>query len=373
MDIKFLLEHRVKIIIFVVLFSLNLSFREVFKIIGTSGVEFYFLISIMSITCILMSLSLLKTIPKIYFPSVVLFIFLFLSSFFVVDIGYGMLKAFLGILLPLTLFSVFIRFQWTFEIIVKSFVFLTLIIGLVAVLYKLQAGFWIRNVNFGVLGPIPFGWVNGFCFVLVGLKQNKKLGDYILMLLFVLMVLWTGSKGPLVGLGVVMMLNFNKILGNKFSTKIISVFLLLAIAFFMNMFADDIRSVKGIIDFFTDTEDYIQGTGQGSIGSRANYVQIALNMFSNNYLFGNGFGSFAENSNILHKYPHNIYAELLAESGLLSIVLFFVIIFNNSFKGIGQGVIFILVCLSFSGDFSYFRYAFYPLLISTYIYINKLK
>jgi O-antigen ligase len=186
------------------------------------------------------------------------------------------------------------------------------------------------------------------------------------------MVLWSGSKGPFLALLVVSLFNFNKILGSKKITKLIILFLLIGFVFVINLYAEEFRAIRGLLAFFQDTEDYSDGVGSGSVGTRLDYLNTAVNLFLEKPLFGNGFGSFVE-IGLLHKYPHNVYIELLSETGLFAFFFLIFVIFKNSFKGIGQGVLFILICLSFSGDFSYFRYALYPLLISTFIFNNFKK
>lgn len=374
MSSKLLLRNKNLLIVFVVLYSLTIGFKEVFRLIDDDNIDitFYLFYIILSIVTILFSMNLMKQYMIIYVLSTLLYVILFLSSFTTMDISYGIQKSFLGILLPLFVFSIFIRFKWTRELILSCFCVTIVGISIVAILYKLTHGFFIRSVPFGVLGSIPFGWVNGFGFVLVGMKLQKKMSDYLLLIFFILMVIWTGSKGPLLALSIIVMFNFNKILGKKFSTKLITAFVLCFVIFFIYQFADDIRSVRSFVALFEDPEGYVEGAGSGSIGSRSSYFSKGFNSFFSNPILGIGFGAFSEVNLTTHKYPHNIYIELLAEGGLICFTLFCLILKNNSFKGMGQGVLFILICLSFSGDFSYFRYAFYPLLISTYIYnFNK--
>lgn len=372
MNVGFLLKNKRYLIIFILLFSLNIGFKEMFRVLDTTNVDFtfYLFFILISIIGLIFSFSLIKekNYKVIYFLSSLLYIILFLSSFSSLDPSYGIQKCFLGILLPIFIFSVFVKFKWTPELITNCLVFTIFIIALVAIPYKMQHGLMIRGTSFGFLGSIPFGWVNGMAFILVGLKDKKKTGDYLLMLFFILMVMWTGSKGPLLALVAVVLLNFNKILGRKISTKIITFTLLTVVSYITFQYADDIRSIRSIIAFFEDPEGYVEGVGRGSIGSRSGYINLAINSFVENPVLGSGFGSYSEVNNTSHKYPHNIYLELLTEGGLVCFSIFLIILLKNSYKGLGQGVLFMLICLSFSGDMSYFRYAFFPLLVSTYIY-----
>ena len=79
-------------------------------------------------------------------------------------------------------------------------------------------------------------------------------------------------------------------------------------------------------------------------------------------MFGIGFGSW-ESYVWGHKYPHNLFLEIIAEAGLIGLSVFLMIIHkvkNNEFF-----FIFILgIFLQFtSGDFSYFRYYFIFILL----------
>ena len=376
MNLSFNLKNIKKFALFFLLFSINIGFKEIFRLFDEES-EVQNLICIItillfSIVSIILSLNLIKNYKVIFSISIFLFVYFFLSSLFTLQPLYGIQKAFLGILLPIVVFSLFARIKWTKDQILNFFLYITIFLSIVAIIYKIKSGFFQREINYGVLGPITFGWINGFAFFIVALKNNKKLTEYLLILFFLSMVLWSGSKGPFLALLVVSLFNFNKILGSKKITKLIILFLLIGFVFVINLYAEEFRAIRGLLAFFQDTEDYSDGVGSGSVGARLDYLNTAVNLFLENPLFGNGFGSFVE-IGLLHKYPHNVYIELLSETGLFAFLFLIFVIFKNSFKGIGQGVLFILICLSFSGDFSYFRYALYPLLISTFIFNNFKK
>jgi O-antigen ligase len=55
----------------------------------------------------------------------------------------------------------------------------------------------------------------------------------------------------------------------------------------------------------------------------------AVNNFMSNILFGIGFGAYKFGGGVFHKliYPHNVFAEILAETGVIGIILFCVIVF----------------------------------------------
>jgi O-antigen ligase len=203
-------------------------------------------------------------------------------------------------------------------------------------------------------------------FLALVLQREKSVAQLVFALFFLLMVLWTGSKGPLLGIVFVCLIFFNRIMGSKISTKIMVILLILLLIYILSFFIDDIRSIRSIINFLANPEEYSEGVGKGSIGSRSDFMDISLNLFSKNPITGVGFGGWQDSNTITdHKYPHNIIFEILSETGFIGILLFLILILNLKFKNIIAYIgIFGLVTLLFSGDFSYFRYAFFPLLMA---------
>lgn len=301
-----------------------------------------------------------------------LFFFLMLAfSSFTNDPDYGLEKACLGLLVPFCIATLLNKRDLSVSEIVYAFAFSALFISLIAVGYKAPRGLFNRAINYGVLGPIPFGWVNGIAFLALALKPKRKTIDAFLIIFFFMMVIWSFSKGPLVSLLLISIYKFNTVLGKKISTKIFVIGLIVVSGFVLYVYASDIRSVRTIIQLLEDPDEYSRGAGQGSIGVRENYLQNSLEMFKSSPVYGVGFGNWANGSyQVDHKYPHNVVAELLAETGMIGFILFALLVLrvraNHPIMFIGY---FGLGSLLFSGDFSYLRYALLPIL--TIMFISK--
>jgi len=354
-------------IVFIVLYFIMIGSKEVFTFLGQGDFVFGGVLAL----SVILSFSFVKhpaKYSKLYLVGCLFYLFLFIMSLKPLDFEYGFQKAFLGLFVPLALFGFICKKQWNEAELLRYFILSILIISSVAILYKSRFGIFTRSVSFGLLGPIPFGWVNGMALLAVALKREKKIFDFLLIAFFFLMVIWSGSKGPLVAFFIISIFFFNRILGNKFSTKLV-VGLLLTVAFlFVKSYSEDIRAVRTIMKYIEDPEGYTEGAGQGSIGAREYYVNYSLDLFENNPFSGVGFGGWSNSPIVTHKYPHNIYVELLSEVGLIGVFLFCLLLFNIKFKSIfGYMGLFGMLCLSFSGDFSYFRYSLFLLLISTYL------
>lgn len=362
-----------KVILFIVLLYINIGSKEIFRFFEANdfvpfGVAFF---SLLSLTLLLNSS---KEYTELFLYSVIFYLFLLTMSFGSNSLDYGLQKAFLGLLLPMTLFNFFSKREWTEEEIIDYLVIAVFIVSIIGILFKLREGFFDRSVRFGLLGPIPFGWLNGMAFLALVLQKHKKMNVVFLALFFFAMVIWTGSKGPLIGVVFMTLVFFNRIIGKEISSKFTVLVLIIITGFVLDAYSDDIRAVKNITDFIANPEEYSEGVGKGSIGTRADYFNISLNLFYQNPILGVGLGGWQENSLMDHKYPHNVFFELLSEIGILGLLFWVVLLlklkYNSIFAYIG---VFGLVALMFSGDFSYFRYAFYPLLIGYYLHIKTYK
>jgi len=105
----------------------------------------------------------------------------------------------------------------------------------------------------------------------------------------------------------------------------------------------------------------------GSIVNRQIQWYYALKVFSDNPFFGIGIGNFfIDAGDYESHYPHNFFLELLAEYGMLGMVLFLLILIPSYIKSDNYYKIIFLFCfisLSFSGDASYWRFFFLFLIL----------
>ncbi|QEE49459.1 O-antigen ligase family protein [Flavobacterium alkalisoli] len=354
-------------ILFVILFFVNIGFKEVIRFLEVNDFLLEGIFVLTFISLMIFFISNTYQLKNILWLVVLFYFFLLFMSFQNLDIlkvEYGLQKVFLGLFVPVLCIIVFNRYEWDDKSVLKYLIISVSIISIIGILYKLKGGFFDRSVSFGLLGSIPFGWVNGMAFLSLVLVREKSFKQIVLSLFFLTMIIWTGSKGPLLGVVLVCLIFWNRVLGKKVSTKII-VFSIVCIAFFILLiYSDDIRSVRMIIDFLADPEEYSEGVGKGSVGTRQEYIATSWKLFLENPIFGVGFGGWQSNFTD-HKYPHNVSMEMLAETGFVGFVFFLYLLFKLKYKKIIAYVgLYGMMTLLFSGDFSYFRYAFFPLLLA---------
>ena len=85
--------------------------------------------------------------------------------------------------------------------------------------------------------------------------------------------------------------------------------------------------------------DNLQFKGDPAIHSRLVSYELSFKMIEDNLVFGSGFGGFNGYNNIewtkAIKYPHNLFLEMFAETGIIGLlvlsILFFVV-FKSSYK-----------------------------------------
>lgn len=363
---------------FIGLLAVNISIVELLglTIISEFLFAFYIIITLLSFSIILLNINKAND-RKLYFIVFVLFVFyLFLIiSAFAGDLQYGFRKAYAGILLPTTLAVFFIPYKWKKDEILTALLYAVLLISVFAISYKLNYGFFDRSVNFGWFGPITYGWFMSFGVLAVLLRSKSLKYSLIFYLFFFIQLVWTESKGPLFALLFILLLyNRRNIIFfmKKYYYMVIPAILLL---FYLNYNASqinsgvlEIRQFNTIIQMLENPQRFISEEGAGSIGSRINLYNEAVCYFSKEPLIGQGFGSFPELTKSHHNYPHNVFLEVLMETGILGLLLFvfvlFVLIYDNSFKWFGY---FGILILSFSGDVSYLRYIIFILLIGHFI------
>lgn len=373
---KLLSKHKhlnSKALLFLILFYINIGSKSVFRFLsdynmvmeGVLLLSFFIFISLLKCRAIFIG---------VITYSIFFFTFLCFMSFAGPDLDYGLQKAFLGILVPVFLFNIFSKKDWKEEEIIRYLIVSVLCICVIGVLYKLEYGFFNRSVSFGLLGAIPFGWVNGMAFLAVVLKKEKSHKDLLLSLFFFLMILWTGSKGPLLGVVIIFVLFFNRIMGRRIRTKLISLGLVIGSFFLLKAYSSDIRSINMIASFLQDPEEYSQGAGSGSFGAREDFMKASINIFLDHPIFGVGFGGWQTYSLVeTEQYPHNFILELLSETGIVGTFILIILLFKifDRQTSIGCIGLFGLISLMFSGDISYFRYAFYPLLMAFYLFKSR--
>ena len=335
-------------------YCVNIGFVELYEL-----AQYYNFTPILILACLILSLlSFLyyKKTAVLYFLVVVMFFFL--SALFGLNFEYGLKKVVVGILFPISLMMLMVPLKNKKDIIYTSFCHLVILINVFALIYKIQNGFWIRDINFGLFGPITFGWLNTLMLVISMLKTR----NWRYFLIAFLMIIWCGSKGPFVISSIFIFFAIKKHF-KQISFKQISLFLIvICIAYNYIDLYENSRIFKSLTQLFLNTDSYTEGEGAGSIGSRISFYLEGINLWRENWLVGVGFGSW-ENYVPGHKYPHNFFLELLAETGLIGFLLM-----SSLLLWLKQNEYYIIfltgVCLQLtSGDVSYFRYYFIFILI----------
>lgn len=357
-------------IIFVAALFINIGFKAVFDIFNEYE-QIPFVVFSLSFVTLVYLLTVKNKNNDLVLYSTLCYILLVIFSLVSSDIAYGLEKAYLGLLLPLSILVILEKAEWSEKELVRYFMIAILIVCCIAIPFKIKAGFFNRQVSFGLLGPITFGWLNGMTFLMVILKRKKNFKDFLLAIFFFLMVLWTGSKGPLFATFLICLFFTRRIFGKKLKTKILILIFLAAASIFIYKFKEDIRAVDSLISLAENPKEYSQGEGSGSIGSREKLISISLEIFKSNPVTGVGFGGWKVESNTTHKYPHNVVFELLSETGIIGLLLIIFLtikVYKNGIFGIIG--IYGVITLLFSGDFSYFRYALFAFLLG-HLFIKK--
>ncbi|MFA5670789.1 MAG: O-antigen ligase family protein [Balneolaceae bacterium] len=299
--------------------------------------------------------------------SIVVFIF-----FIYYSIGntyyYGFSKSFLAFLIPLWSSVVLLGIRWNESEIPDLLVDSILLIVVFAVAYKYEYGFYNRNVRFGIVGPIPFGWLCA-----IGLLSNYKnlvVGKIfkfiVISMIFAIGLLWSGSKSPFIGIMLASAYGYLAIPSERKRIPII-LFTLLCVVSAYYFFGFESRAIDNIADFYQDADVYVDGSGAGSIGVRFALYDMSFELVKKSPFFGVGVGGWADALNMTRiLYPHNAYIEVLSEGGItlffifmLYFLIIFIIIKKKRMIVLPTIIIFYLSVINFSGDLSYFRYAAY--------------
>ncbi|MFB9756859.1 O-antigen ligase family protein [Paenibacillus hodogayensis] len=174
--------------------------------------------------------------------------------------------------------------------------------------------------------PIEYSRVIGLsvlCAIFLGESRNeastgklRNRGRIVHIIIGLLLMGLTGSKGPIIAL-VVAILLFN--LAKK---RRISGAKLFKIA--MVSFCTIALLLAALPNQIKDRLLFEDNSGEGSVASRVDLLTIAVKGFEEKPLIGGGTGSFADFFTGARIYPHNIFAELATENGAIGLLLFIV-------------------------------------------------
>jgi len=226
-----------------------------------------------------------------------------------------------------------------------------------------------------------FGLASIFYYLIILYKNSTylKLASVFLIVISILLIVITGSKGPLISTLLVMILITLPLI--KKLGKAIIVFLVIFFGLWIGTSSFVMTTLSSNDFIFHRYIDF-----SGSSNSR----YLAINKCLDNYLesplitkiFGEGIGAtgYVLQSSDVPDYPHNIFVEILVEFGLvglLSIIYLIVItlIFINKKNAILNksdflfyfgGLVFSLINSMFSGDYATNYYLFDFFILSTF-------
>jgi len=361
--------------IFLLIYFINISAIEVLRI-STSIVAFYTVFTILSIfsliTIVYSNYQHNRRYSLVFFLSLLVFLYLVVSSFRGIPI-YGLTKSYIGLMLPITIVAYASKLKWEEQKVLNYTILMVFLVSLFAIEDIIRFGFAARQSRYGLFGAITFGWITSFGFLAVILKKKVSLKSVLISIYFVILIISSGSKGPLTALIITLLLYYNKnlfIIVYRHKIKIATLVLIILISKIIDFNIDDlshigIRQLTAIVELIKDPAGYIYGVGYGSFGLRLDFFQESLKLFIEKPIFGNGFGSFSELKVFSHKYPHNVPIEMLLETGLVGVILIIsLLLFMRNNSRIQWLAIFGFITLFFSGDFSYFRYGLFFMLFS---------
>ena len=180
-------------------------------------------------------------------------------------------------------------------------------------------------------GPIVFARWMGFAIITLFFLpiKIKKIYKLLLIIIFFVLALATGSRGPILGLFltgfIFMLLNFNRVILKLF----LSIILLISIIFFTGMQKKISKLGNSKRVFMNITK---KGGSKQSTSTRSNLAIGAL-LVMQNYPLGVGAGNWQVTANKLNpthlmplEYPHNLLLEIACEYGIHTMLLFLILI-----------------------------------------------
>lgn len=202
----------------------------------------------------------------------------------------------------------FVRNKNDFDLLLKSYLVGSLILGIVVLVNFITLGMPFGRFSFYGAHPIPLSMM-GSVALLIGITffVNKKINLLYFAILSgvnVWVILVSSSRGPLLSLIIVLILIVPSLIKNF--KKFLGLTLIILIVFY----------------YFSKTTQYeflkkrLEGMGDDKSSMARFYLyDQAEKIISKNPFMGNGIGVFND------KYPHNIFLEVYADSGILAVIL----------------------------------------------------
>jgi len=182
-------------------------------------------------------------------------------------------------------------------------------------------------------GPIVFArWMGLGLIVLFFMPlKRKKIYKYILLAIFFILALASGSRGPILSLlvtfSIFILLNFNRV----FIKLLVSLLLLISVLFISGA-GEKISEIGGFDRVFMNVSQ--KGGAKQSTGTRMDLALGSLILFQH-YPLGVGAGNWKSTVNEIRpdhliplEYPHNLFLEVGNEYGVfVLVILIFTLLF----------------------------------------------
>ncbi|MEL7023423.1 MAG: O-antigen ligase family protein [Pseudomonadota bacterium] len=300
-----------------------------------------------------------------------------LSVFWSLDIEYGMTKAVnLVVTTSLSLCLILSAIERSSWLIVQR-VLLAMLTGLLvlAVLYKLRAGFFDRDVPFFINGPIVFGRLMSIAAILSAFVL-RGFARVVAVTVFGLAVIWTASKGPLLGLvGLLSLIAFVRAnwLGRALIVLVPVTGAALLLTGVWTLEYDGSNRLLVVADLVLSGGNLFSDAGP--LGGRIGLYRESMSLILAKP-FGVGLGGWelAVTENYGLYYPHNFFLELFSECGFVfgAIALVPFLAFTvTRFNAAGACALFLLIAQQVSGDLLDARYLLLMSLLAVWLEKNK--
>jgi hypothetical protein len=283
------------------------------------------------------------------------------SLFWSENFDYGLYKIgnlFLSSYIVLVFFVAAIKLT-SIQFLCRTIVSLLMPLLIITVLFKIQNGFFDREVLFFLNGPIVFGRLMGIGAMLCLMDKRLKLKS-LYFVIFTMAVIWTASKGPILALFIASLVYvlFSLSLRKQIVQLIIVIISALLVLENFDVLKDFglSRVVNAITYLFLENENNLTSN---SIDVRQAIAFESIELFLINPIFGVGLGDWFNTLHPSVTYPHNLFLEVFGEGGILLGFLFcipYLIFLKNPNSILFYVVFFLLIAQQFSGDILDSRY-----------------
>jgi O-antigen ligase len=231
---------------------------------------------------------------------------------------------------------VFYKNTWRVERFLKYVVWLGWLLCIYSGVWVLMGNLGNERLAPGSYEVIPFGRTMAFTILaavaLYYLKRQKRTYQPVLLLYLVVafpVLIAAMTRGALLSL-LVSIFALTLLFGS--ARYILN--RMVRFAFFAGLLVVFLILVTPSLPDFARVRLIPGSDGWGSIGLRQTQLERAATLFQQSPLVGRGTGSFKVGEDEAFTYPHNIFAELLSENGLIGFALFTAVLLI----GFGAGI-----------------------------------